>query len=153
MNKFTDAQFKKIESAAGYNVFQHEVNEHIVRLWAGDKAKSIPNIIFPSVAYYTHFEVKIFSRRFSLFSSFITYNNVNYYDVKPNKPWTQNSMFDLSRGLNQTVDRIQQEIDYISYNYNPSFKSLALEAPCKICQRNNDIGVSECWWCGCSNPC
>ena len=27
-----------------------------------------------------------------------------------------------------------------------------IEKPCKVCQRQNDIGVNECWNCGCNAP-
>ena len=31
-------------------------------------------------------------------------------------------------------------------------QAAAKEKPCKQCGRNNDIGVSKCWCCECSNP-
>ena len=27
-----------------------------------------------------------------------------------------------------------------------------IEKQCKCCSKNNDLGVSSCWWCGVSNP-
>lgn len=155
-DRFSEDEFKLVDSETSYNAYHCHIGKYLIRLWGGSSAKSTPKRIMPSVSDYTTFEVEIFSTDKSQNPS-ICQDGINYYSISPDKfgiSWGSVDWSNLSRGLYSSIATIRSIMNemYKEETNSKNISSKRLEAPCNTCRRNNDIGVTECWWCGCSNP-
>jgi hypothetical protein len=141
---------------SNYNTYVKVINDYLIVLWAGEGVCSTPNIRLGSISMYTDFEVKLFKLKASS-NDFFTYRNKKYYSVSPESLgcfWSSNHLFDSNLGLYQPISLIKRVIRSCEGNGSASNISVQqpCECPCRICSRMNDVGVLECWWCGCTDP-
>jgi len=143
--------FKFIESTKNYDVYHKLIanGTHLVRLWVGDLSSCYPKKKGLALKDYYNVEVEIYEKdrngyivhEENTFSTLDIMHMVFCWDA-PSKGHT--------RGTLQTIDKIKEAISLIEANNY--FDSIVQEAKCRVCDRMNDIGIHECWWCGCIDP-
>lgn len=156
-DRFTEEEFKKADSDASFVAFHCHIGKYLIRLWGGHTAKSEPKKIMPSVSDYTDFEIEIFCTDKSN-APHLMQDGIFYYSVSPTRfgiQWSEIGWTNTSRGLHQSVATIRSVMEKM-YKEETGHGNLVkrVEGLCRNhnCKKPNDVGVAECWWCGCPNP-
>lgn len=156
-DRFSENEFRQADIDKSFFIAYHcFIGKYLIRLWAGPSAASKPKKQMPSVSDYTHFEVELYTSE-AIGTAGIAIDGEPYFSVHPDEfgiEWSECG-FTGTRGLDQPIATIRALMAEINKRESScgKFPSEKSEGPCKNCSRLNDIGVAECWWCGCFNPC
>jgi len=142
------------------------IGEYCIFIWGGKHRNCSPREYkdiseFNSYISYEVYIHKIFdSEQDNTSYCYVSGNDLygKYRRLLSNKEVEQLGLGELIRYREYSCFSLTKDNVELVYDTLKSVQGLSvsrtttIEKQCKFCSKNNDLGVSSCWWCGVSDP-